>query len=43
MEQIQKKPTKTISGVAPFAVMLPPRKCNHGLCLYCPSLDAPQA
>ena len=38
-----KKPTKTISGVAPLAVMLPPRKCSHGTCVYCPSLDAPQS
>jgi len=40
---IQKKPTKTISGVAPLAVMLPPRACPHGACLYCPSLNAPQS
>ena len=39
----QRKPTKTISGVAPLAVMLPPRKCPHGACLYCPSLNAPQS
>ncbi|MFH1451809.1 MAG: tRNA uridine(34) 5-carboxymethylaminomethyl modification radical SAM/GNAT enzyme Elp3 [archaeon] len=39
----QRKPTKTISGVAPLAVMLPPRKCEHGVCLYCPSLNAPQS
>ncbi len=38
-----RKPTKTISGVAPLAVMLPPRKCDHGTCLYCPSLNAPQS
>ncbi len=38
-----RKPTKTISGVAPLAVMLPPRKCRHGTCLYCPSLNAPQS
>ena len=38
-----RKPTKTISGVAPLAVMLPPRKCPHGACLYCPSFDAPQS
>ncbi|MFH1522135.1 MAG: tRNA uridine(34) 5-carboxymethylaminomethyl modification radical SAM/GNAT enzyme Elp3 [archaeon] len=38
-----RKPTKTISGVAPLAVMLPPRKCDHGVCLYCPSLNAPQS
>jgi elongator complex protein 3 len=38
-----RKPTKTISGVTPLAVMLPPRKCRHGTCLYCPSLNAPQS
>ncbi len=41
--KVQRKPTKTISGVAPLAVMLPPRKCKHGTCLYCPSLNAPQS
>jgi elongator complex protein 3 len=39
----QRKPTRTISGVAPLAVMLPPRKCDHGACLYCPTLNAPQS
>jgi elongator complex protein 3 len=38
-----KKPTKTISGVAPVAIVIPPRKCDHGTCLYCPSLNAPQS
>ena len=38
-----RKPTKTISGITPVAVMLPPRKCEHGICLYCPSLDVPQS
>lgn len=38
-----KKPTKTISGVAPVAVVIPPRKCEHGTCLFCPSLNAPQS
>ncbi len=38
-----KKPTKTLSGVTPLAVMLPPRKCEHGTCVYCPTLDAPQS
>jgi len=38
-----RKPTKTISGITPVAVMLPPRKCEHGTCLYCPSLDVPQS
>ncbi len=38
-----RKPTRTISGITPVAVMLPPRKCNHGVCVYCPSLDVPQS
>ncbi|MFA4953316.1 MAG: tRNA uridine(34) 5-carboxymethylaminomethyl modification radical SAM/GNAT enzyme Elp3 [Candidatus Pacearchaeota archaeon] len=38
-----RKPTKTISGVTPVAVMLPPRKCKHGTCVYCPSLNVPQS
>lgn len=38
-----RKPVKTISGIAPLAVMLPPRKCNHGACVYCPSLNVPQS
>ncbi|MDP7520638.1 MAG: tRNA uridine(34) 5-carboxymethylaminomethyl modification radical SAM/GNAT enzyme Elp3 [Candidatus Pacearchaeota archaeon] len=38
-----RKPTKTISGITPVAVMLPPRSCKHGTCLYCPSLDVPQS
>lgn len=39
----QRKPTKTISGVAPLAVMLPPKKCPHGVCVFCPTLNAPQS
>ncbi len=38
-----RKPTKTISGITPVAVMLPPRKCDHGSCVYCPDLDVPQS
>ena len=38
-----RKPTRTISGITPVAVMLPPRKCEHGTCLYCPSLGVPQS
>ncbi len=38
-----RKPTKTISGITPVAVMLPPRKCNHGSCTYCPNLNVPQS
>jgi elongator complex protein 3 len=38
-----RKPTKTISGITPVAVMLPPRKCKHGCCIYCPNLNVPQS
>lgn len=38
-----RKPTKTISGITPVAVMLPPRKCEHGMCLYCPNMNVPQS
>jgi elongator complex protein 3 len=38
-----RKPTKTISGITPVAVMLPPRKCRHGNCIYCPSMNVPQS
>ncbi len=38
-----RKPVKTISGITPVAVMLPPRKCKHGNCVYCPSLNVPQS
>jgi len=30
------KPTRTISGVAPVAIMTKPFKCPHGKCLMCP-------
>ncbi len=38
-----RKPTKTISGITPVAIMLPPKKCNHGACTYCPNLKVPQS
>ena len=38
-----RKPTRTISGVSPIAVVVEPRKCFHGTCLYCPSLGVPQS
>jgi len=38
-----RKPTKTISGVTPLAVVIRPMACKHGTCLYCPSLDVPQS
>lgn len=42
-EEKHRKPTKTISGVTPLAVMIKPGKCKHGSCLYCPSLNVPQS
>jgi elongator complex protein 3 len=33
---LQVKPARTISGVAPVAVMTSPHKCPHGKCLPCP-------
>lgn len=38
-----RKPTKTIAGVTPIAVMVEPRKCSHGICRYCPVFDVPQS
>ncbi len=38
-----RKPTKTLAGVTPIAVMTYPKKCKHGTCLYCPSLNVPQS
>ena len=30
------KPTRTISGVSPVAVMTKPDRCPHGKCTFCP-------
>ncbi len=30
------KPTRTISGVTPIAIMTSPEKCPHGKCITCP-------
>lgn len=38
-----RKPTKTLAGVTPLAVMCKPKSCKHGTCLYCPSLNVPQS
>jgi len=38
-----RKPSKTLAGVTPIAVMTQPRKCKHGTCIYCPSLNVPQS
>ena len=37
--EILRKPVRTISGVTPLTVVLKPRKCNHGTCIYCPGGD----
>lgn len=38
-----RKPTKTLAGVTPIAVVCYPKKCKHGTCLYCPSLKVSQS
>ena len=38
-EPLIKKPVRTISGVTPLTVVLKPRKCDHGTCIYCPGGD----
>ena len=38
-----RKPTKTLAGVTPIAVVCKPKPCKHGTCLYCPSLNVPQS
>lgn len=33
---LRNKPVRTLSGVAPVAVMTSPYDCPHGRCMYCP-------
>ncbi|MFH1788714.1 MAG: tRNA uridine(34) 5-carboxymethylaminomethyl modification radical SAM/GNAT enzyme Elp3 [Candidatus Altiarchaeota archaeon] len=43
---LQKKPARTLSGVAVVALMTRPHKCPHGRCKYCPGgpdSDVPQS
>ncbi|ODS42469.1 MAG: tRNA uridine(34) 5-carboxymethylaminomethyl modification radical SAM/GNAT enzyme Elp3 [Candidatus Altiarchaeales archaeon IMC4] len=43
---LQKKPTRTVSGVAVVAAMTRPSKCPHGKCKYCPGgpdIEVPQS
>lgn len=43
---LRNKPVRTISGVAPVAVMTSPCDCPHGRCSYCPGgvpNDSPQS
>jgi len=40
---LRRKPTRTISGVAPVSVLTPPHPCQ-GECIYCPSIsEAPKS
>lgn len=39
MEAHVKKPVRSKSGITPLTVVLKPRKCNHGTCIYCPGGD----
>ena len=39
MQNKVKKPVRTISGVTPLTVVLKPRKCDHGTCIFCPGGD----
>ena len=46
IKQVQLKVTRTISGVAPVAVMTSPAECPHGRCKCCPgglSTNTPQS
>jgi elongator complex protein 3 len=36
LDMLQKRPVRTISGVAVVAVMTSPHKCPHGRCVPCP-------
>jgi elongator complex protein 3 len=43
---LQKKPMRTMSGVAIIAAMTKPHKCPHGKCIYCPGgldVEVPQS
>lgn len=43
---LQKKPVRTISGVAVVAAMTQPSRCPHGKCKYCPGgpdINVPQS
>src|SRR3989344_2184287 len=36
LSNIKTKPSRTISGVTPVAIMTKPMRCAHGVCLICP-------
>ena len=39
MKANPKKPVRSKSGITPLSVVLKPKKCNHGVCIYCPGGD----
>ncbi len=39
MQKKIKKPVRSKSGIVPLTVVLPPKKCDHGTCIYCPGGD----
>lgn len=39
MEKHIKKPVRSKSGITPLTVVLKPKKCDHGTCIYCPGGD----
>ncbi len=42
IKKLLTKPTRTISGVSPVAIMTAPARCPHGKCTYCPGgLNSP--
>ncbi|MDY6966223.1 MAG: tRNA uridine(34) 5-carboxymethylaminomethyl modification radical SAM/GNAT enzyme Elp3 [Halobacteriota archaeon] len=48
LKKVQRKPVRTISGVAVVAVMTSPAECPHGKCVMCPGgpkskFDSPQS
>lgn len=46
LKVLQKKPSRTMSGVSTVAVMTKPSPCPHGKCVYCPGgfeVDTPQS
>lgn len=38
-QENKKKPVRSRSGIVPLTVVLPPKKCDHGTCIYCPGGD----
>lgn len=44
LDSLQRKPSRTLSGVSIVAVMTSPQECPHGTCVYCPkNPDVPQS